>query len=680
MGENKKKKQEIKKKGSFLSKSLQRQILIPFLSLIIIAGAVIAFTNYTLSKNMIIDQKAQSVETQMTNLNDTFNVFFDNTTSILNRLTQNELFIDYDENNRQAIVNYLGETVEANTNIANIYTGVELSSETTIYPETDLPDDFDPRERDWYKAALEADGEVIWTQPYVDAASGKTIVTAAQSYSKYGQVVGVIGADVLVDTLISMTNNIQTGESGYAMIIDQQGTFIAHPNDELVGKSAEKAAFYSKLSSNGENGVIEYTENDEGKILGFTTNNTTGWVLGETVFKSDFSDQASSILIPIIATLLIILLLAIVISFFTTRRITKPIKNLQGTMKEVENGNLLAKTTIQTHNEIGQLSESFDNMLQQMRMMMIKIKDVSFNVSEASQTLVASAEENTASSNEVATTMEQIATGAGEQSEIMEQNAAATEKLSTLIKQIEEYNKKVYDEARVMDEVSEKGAETVSGLRKQSEETGQITSEVVRAIQSLDDKSTNINEIVTKIADIASQTNLLALNAAIEAARAGENGRGFAVVADEVRKLAEQSESALGDISTLIGEMQAETKHSVTLIGKTNKVIQTQSQSVGETEQAFTSIQQTIHTNNQLINKVMDIMETIISQEQIISGNTQSIASISEETAAGTEETSASIEEQTASMEQLNHLAEELETYAIEMQQQVNKFKIDENN
>lgn len=374
------------------------------------------------------------------------------------------------------------------------------------------------------------------------------------------------------------------------------------------------------------------------------------------------------------------MLLAIVISFFTTRRITKPIKNLQGTMKEVENGNLLAKTTIKTHNEIGQLSESFDNMLQQMRMMMIKIKDVSFNVSEASQTLVASAEENTASSNEVATTMEQIATGAGEQSEIMEQNATATEKLSTLIKQIEEYNKKVYDEARVMDEVSEKGAETVSGLRKQSVETGQITSEVVRAIQSLDDKSTNINEIVTKIADIASQTNLLALNAAIEAARAGENGRGFAVVADEVRKLAEQSESALGDISTLIEEMQSETKHSVTLIGKTNEVIQTQSQSVSETEQAFTSIQQTIHTNNQLINKVMDIMETIISQEQIISGNTQSIASISEETAAGTEETSASIEEQTASMEQLNHLAEELETYASEMQQQVNKFKIDETN
>ncbi|WP_099159842.1 methyl-accepting chemotaxis protein [Virgibacillus ndiopensis] len=664
-------------KRTFFNKSLQRQILTPFLTLIIVAGIVIAITSYTLSKNLITEETETSISTQTKNLNDTFNMFFSNADSTLNRFTKNELITNYNPKKKAELLSYLGETADANSTIANVYTGIEKSGETIIYPVADLPDNFDPRERDWYKKAVNASGKTVWTEPYKDAATGKMIITAARSYSKNGQIVGVAAADVYVDTLINMTNELEIGKTGHAIIVDRDGKFVAHSNKDLIGKNANDLAFYKQARDKGTSGVVHFTEDDEDKVLGFSTNSTTGWLLGEIVSKSEIQKKAKSIFPPIVITLGVVLLFAIVFSIVSARRITKPIKSLQQTMKEVENGNLSAKTDIKSVNEIGQLSNSFERMLEQMRLMMINIKDVSFHVSEASQTLVASAEENTASSNEVATTMEQIATGAGEQSEIMEQNTVATDKLSSLIKQIENYNKNVYEEAKTMLDVSEKGTKTVSVLRKQSEETGKATNNVVKAIQSLDKKSTNINEIVTKIADIANQTNLLALNAAIEAARAGENGRGFAVVADEVRKLAEQSENALGDISTLIEEMQSETKQTVTLIGKTNEVIETQSKSVSETEQAFTSIQNTIETNNQLINKVMDVMETIINQEQIISSNTQSIASISEETAAGTEEISASIEEQTASMEQLNHLAEELETYSTEMQQQVNTFKID---
>ncbi|WP_188454177.1 hypothetical protein [Virgibacillus oceani] len=140
-------------------------------------------------------------------------------------------------------------------------------------------------------------------------------------------------------------------------------------------------------------------------------------------------------------------------------------------------------------------------------------------------------------------------------------------------------------------------------------------------------------------------------------------------------QFAEQSGSTLADISEPIGEMQLETKQTVTLIGKTNDIIETQSKSVGETEW-HSAIFNKQWKQTTRFNKVMDVMEAIINQEKIISINTQSIASISQETAAGTEEISSSIELQTASMQQSNHVARELETYSLEMKKQIDKSKL----
>lgn len=173
---------------------------------------------------------------------------------------------------------------------------------------------------------------------------------------------------------------------------------------------------------------------------------------------------------------------------------------------------------------------------------------------------------------------------------------------------------------------------------------------------------------------------MLALNAAIEAARAGESGRGFAVVADEVRKLAEQSEHALKDISDIIAKMQEETKHTVDLIDETSEVIQSQTDAVSKTEQAFQDITKSIHVNSEMLLSTISLMDEMLSQEKIIADNTRNNASISQETAAGTEEISASVEEQTASMEQLNQLAGQLDSYSKNMQEELRQYKINEKN
>jgi len=92
-----------------------------------------------------------------------------------------------------------------------------------------------------------------------------------------------------------------------------------------------------------------------------------------------------------------------------------------------------------------------------------------------------------------------------------------------------------------------------------TEEISSDTNKLSDVMVSLVESSSEIENILKVINDIADQTNLLALNAAIEAARAGEAGRGFAVVADEVRKLAERTQAATGEVESIVSQLMADT-------------------------------------------------------------------------------------------------------------------------
>jgi methyl-accepting chemotaxis protein len=126
-----------------------------------------------------------------------------------------------------------------------------------------------------------------------------------------------------------------------------------------------------------------------------------------------------------------------------------------------------------------------------------------------------------------------------EQAASLEETAASMEELTATVKRNSEH-------ARQANELAA-SASTVS------ERAGDVVSQVVQTMGSINQASQKIVEIIAVIDGIAFQTNILALNAAVEAARAGEQGRGFAVVASEVRSLAQRSATAAKEIKALIG-------------------------------------------------------------------------------------------------------------------------------
>ncbi|MCY6381186.1 methyl-accepting chemotaxis protein [Hoeflea prorocentri] len=140
-----------------------------------------------------------------------------------------------------------------------------------------------------------------------------------------------------------------------------------------------------------------------------------------------------------------------------------------------------------------------------------------------------------------------------------EQQAAALEETSAALEQITVTVSTASDRA-------EEASRMVAATKDNAEQSGEVVSNAISAMQRIETASGEISSIINVIDEIAFQTNLLALNAGVEAARAGEAGKGFAVVAQEVRELAQRSANAAKDIKELITKSGEEVKSGVGLV------------------------------------------------------------------------------------------------------------------
>ena len=522
--------------------TLQRKFsLVVFASAIIVALIVGSFGYFQL-KNTLVDGLNNQVSSIAEGQSRTISEWIHGKTSTINGLSDH--FISHDV----TVGALLQAEKSGNFDLAYIGT---TDGKMVLSHHASLPADYDPRTRPWYTKALGSD-KVEYTEPYVDASTGKLVISAAKKVEDGAEIKGVIGADINLTSLVKSILNVKLMDKSRVFLATSEGTIIAHPNEKLTLKNMKTSLGYGVSVVDKGNGKLVEVPSAEGVVLvaGVAVPNTN-WIIFFQLDKATAMAPLNNLLISLIIAMVIAALLVSIVMGLVSRKLLSGIDQVSQALAQMNNGqgDLTTRIPENSNDEIGHLARHFNGFLQTLAGIISEIKVLSFNLNNLAQD---SHRLTSQSSLDLSIQLDEItavATAVGQMS-------TATHDIASNAESTANASKEALQNSQLGANQVVKSKESISDLAIQVNDASNI-------IGNLDQQVQSISGILVTIQNISEQTNLLALNAAIEAARAGEQGRGFAVVADEVRVLSQRTQNSTEEIKAMIDGLNNTAKKAV---------------------------------------------------------------------------------------------------------------------
>ena len=371
------------------------------------------------------------------------------------------------------------------------------------------------------------------------------------------------------------------------------------------------------------------------------------WAVVASMPKAEIRAVTWSVGTRLVIGSLLAMLLAVGATVWLLRSKLAPLSDLVRQAEALGAGDLSARLNVSSHDEIGQLARSFNQMGEALSTMVSHIRKASEEVNGRAQALSG------------------LSGGAYEG---MEQQSGEITSMAGAVEEFSATSLNIADNMGNTERLAQENAEQTRIGRKSMDQASSSLEHIATALNStatvintLGQRSQEIGGIVGVITSIAEQTNLLALNAAIEAARAGEQGRGFAVVADEVRNLASRTRQATDEISGMIQSIQQETGNAISTMEQGNVLMQEGLSRNADVASALARIDEQSRSAGQQFAAITTATQEQSSTATLLSSNLQSIALANSE--------------QREVVSNLAITAKELETLAAGLRHEVDRFR-----
>ncbi|EPN9526540.1 methyl-accepting chemotaxis protein [Cronobacter malonaticus] len=475
----------------------------------------------------------------------------------------------------------------------NVYAGYATKTAKFSNPEG-VPADYDPTIRPWYQQAVKADAPVV-TAPYVDAGTGKLVVTFAVPVKQNGVIAAVVAGDLSMESVIANVRSIHPTENSSGLLVNDDGTLIAAKDPALTSKPFDKAVSgvaFSELKASDT--ALEGDIGGAQKALLATRVPGTQWYLVVALDESDATSGMRALLSTSAISVLVLLLITGALMHFLVTRLLKRLLMIRDALVAISSGtnDLSQRLPEDGRDEVAQIAHAFNAFCDKLAGVMGQLRDASASVKVAA--------------NEIAAGNQDLSGRTEQAASSLRETASAVEQITASVANSTDAAAQANTQAQSATDAASRG--------------GEVVSKAISTMQLIESASAKIGDITSVIDGIAFQTNILALNASVEAARAGEQGRGFAVVAGEVRNLASRSAQAAKEIKSLIDsttQSVATGSRYVRLAGESMEEIVS---SIGNVSGIMREI--TVATSEQM-KGIQEINHAVLQLDQMVQQNAE---------------------------------------------------------
>lgn len=337
-------------------------------AVVIVTGVSMKFTNTSIFEN-----SSEYTHTIIQQMNQNIDSYIDYMENIAYLISSNEDVQDYlfdekiDNEGRYRILNQLQTILDSRSDIRNV--GIISKNGRMLVNDgsKSVNQDLDLNTQEWYATALEKPNGPILTSSHVQhIISGErpwviTLSRGIRDRSGSGEKEGVFFIDLNYSAISELCDQSTVGTKGYAFILDAKGNIVYHPQQQQLYNELQTENI-SLIMDTDEDTVLTGTGND-GKLYSISRSEKTGWTVVDCTNVKELLSKSRQAQSVYVLTAIILVIVALLFSRFMARSITLPIQKLRDSMKKVQEGDFsVSDVVVDSRNEIGSLTKSFDVM------------------------------------------------------------------------------------------------------------------------------------------------------------------------------------------------------------------------------------------------------------------------------------------------------------------------------